>query len=224
VATTLNQMMIGDTITGTATRAAIPGHQIAGKTGTIQDNKSATFVGSTPKYTVSVMVFNPKSQQDVGGYGGNKPATIYHDAMLPILSKEPAVAFPPADPLVVSGNRPTVPSCSSVSSCQDTLTQAGFRPVVSQVSSSRSEGSFLGTSPRSGTQASVGQVVTIQVSNGSGYRTPSPTTRPRNTPAPDSSTPSTPEAPAEDSPPAEQQPGVPDFTLPDWNGDGDPGA
>ncbi|WP_138759531.1 penicillin-binding protein [Modestobacter altitudinis] len=225
VATTLNQMMIGDTVTGTATRAAIPGHQIAGKTGTIQDNKSATFVGSTPKYTVSVMVFNPKSQQDVGGYGGNKPATIYHDAMLPILSKEPSVPFPPADPLVVSGNRPTVPSCSSVSSCQDTLTQAGFRPVVSQVTSSRSTGSFLGTSPRAGAQASVGQVVTIQVSNGSGYRTPSPTTRPqqRTTPAPDSSTP-TPEAPAEDSQPAEQQPGAPEFTLPDWNGDGDPGA
>lgn len=69
VATTMNQMMIGDTAApyGTATRAAVPGHQVAGKTGTIQDNKSATFVGSTPRYTASVMVYNPKAQVDVGG-------------------------------------------------------------------------------------------------------------------------------------------------------------
>jgi membrane peptidoglycan carboxypeptidase len=203
VATTLNQMMIGDTVTGTATRAAIPGHEIAGKTGTIQDNKSATFVGSTPKYTVSVMVFNPKSQQDVGGYGGNKPATIYHDAMLPVLSKEAAVPFPPADPVVAAGNRPVVPSCSSVPNCQDVLAQAGFQPVVSQVNSSRSSGTFLGTSPRAGTQASPGQVVTIQVSNGTGYRAPAPAPnpRPRYTPAPAPS-----QAPPETSQPTDQQP------------------
>jgi membrane peptidoglycan carboxypeptidase len=105
VANTLNQIMIGDTATslGTATRAAIPGHEIAGKTGTIQDNKSATFVGQTPRYTASVMVFNPKVQQDVGGYGGDKPAAIFHDAMLPVLSHEPAVPFPPADPVLAGG-------------------------------------------------------------------------------------------------------------------------
>jgi membrane peptidoglycan carboxypeptidase len=105
VADTMNQIMIGDTgsTLGTATRAAIPGHEIAGKTGTIQDNKSATFVGSTPQYTVSVMVFNPKVQEDVGGFGGNKPAAIFHDAMLPILSQQAPVDFPPADPALTGG-------------------------------------------------------------------------------------------------------------------------
>jgi membrane peptidoglycan carboxypeptidase len=41
----------------------------------------------------------------VGGFGGNKPATIWHDAMAPILEGQPAVPFPPADPAVVAGTR-----------------------------------------------------------------------------------------------------------------------
>jgi membrane peptidoglycan carboxypeptidase len=98
VATTLNQILIGDTASpiGTGTRAAIPGHQIAGKTGTSQDRFSVAFVGYTPQYAASVMVLNPKHNQDVGAYGGRGAAPIWHDAMLPILSAQPAVPFPPA--------------------------------------------------------------------------------------------------------------------------------
>ncbi|MCW2536253.1 MAG: ponA [Modestobacter sp.] len=205
VATTLNQIMIGDTASpiGTATRAAIPGHQIAGKTGTIQENKSATFVGSTPDYTASVMVFNPKSQRDVGGYGGNKPATIWNDAMTPILTKEPARDFPPADPATVAGNRPTVPGCGSVDSCQGALKQAGFTTRTAEITSGQPAGTFLGTSPRAGSQANAGQQVTIQVSNGSGYVAPAPQPAPAPEPAP--------------GPPAVPAP------PPDTNGDGQPG-
>jgi membrane peptidoglycan carboxypeptidase len=98
VATTLNQILIGDTSSpfGTGTRAGIPGHDIAGKTGTSQDRFSVAFVGYTPKYAASVMLLNPKHNQDVGGYGGRLAAPIWHDAMLPILSAEPNVPFPPA--------------------------------------------------------------------------------------------------------------------------------
>ena len=39
---------------------------------------------------------NPRQNQDVGSFGGGRGAQIWHDAMLPILSKEPAVPFPPA--------------------------------------------------------------------------------------------------------------------------------
>jgi membrane peptidoglycan carboxypeptidase len=98
VATTLNQILIGDTALpiGTGTRAAIPGHQIAGKTGTSQDRFSVAFVGYTPQYAASVMLLNPKQNEDLGGYGGRLAAPIWHDAMLPILSAQPAAPFPPA--------------------------------------------------------------------------------------------------------------------------------
>jgi membrane peptidoglycan carboxypeptidase len=98
VATTLNQILIGDVASsiGTGTRAAIPGHTIAGKTGTSQDRFSVAFIGYTPQVTASVMVLNPKHNQDVGAYGGRGAAPIWHDAMLPILSGQPDVPFPPA--------------------------------------------------------------------------------------------------------------------------------
>ncbi|MGY1590496.1 transglycosylase domain-containing protein [Geodermatophilus sp. SYSU D00708] len=97
VATTLNQILVGDTALpfGTGTRAAIPGHQVAGKTGTSQDRFSVAFVGYTPKYAASVMVLNPKQNQDVGGFGGGRGAQVWHDAMLPILTAGPAAPFPP---------------------------------------------------------------------------------------------------------------------------------
>jgi membrane peptidoglycan carboxypeptidase len=98
VATTLNQILIGDTALpiGTGTQAAIPGHQIAGKTGTSQDRFSVAFVGYTPQYAASVMVLNPKQNQDLGGYGGGLAAPVWRAAMEPILSAQPPVPFPPA--------------------------------------------------------------------------------------------------------------------------------
>ena len=98
VETTLNQILVCDTALpiGTGTRAAIRGHQVAGKTGTSQDRFSVAFVGYTPQYAASVMLLNPKQNQDLGGYGGRLAAPIWRDAMAPILSAQPAVPFPPA--------------------------------------------------------------------------------------------------------------------------------
>jgi membrane peptidoglycan carboxypeptidase len=111
IANTLSQILVGDVSTpaGTGTRAAIPGHAIAGKTGTSQNRDSVAFVGFTPQYAASVMVFNPKAKDDVGGFGGNMPATIWHDAMVPILAGQPAVPFPPADQRLLNGGRPAPP-------------------------------------------------------------------------------------------------------------------
>jgi membrane peptidoglycan carboxypeptidase len=98
VATTLNQILVGDTELpyGTGTRARIPGHQVAAKTGTSQNRFSIAIVGYTPRYAASVMVLNPKRNEDVGSFGGGRGGQIWHDAMLPVLSAEPAVPFPPA--------------------------------------------------------------------------------------------------------------------------------
>jgi membrane peptidoglycan carboxypeptidase len=114
LANTLSQMMRKDVEPTyplqTAERAYIEGHQISGKTGTVNNNDSVTFVGSTPEYTGTVMVFRPLGTDSVGGFGGNKPATIWHDAMLPILSAQPTKEFPPADPKYLG---PAAPPASS---------------------------------------------------------------------------------------------------------------
>jgi membrane peptidoglycan carboxypeptidase len=98
VATTLDQILLGDVDLpiGTGTRAAVPGHSIAGKTGTSQDRFSIAFIGFTPRYSGSVMVLNPKQNQDVGSFGGGFAAQAWHNAMAPIISAEPEVAFPPS--------------------------------------------------------------------------------------------------------------------------------
>ena len=196
VATTLNQMLRKDVEPGfpgqTGSRAYVPGHQIAGKTGTSQENFSIAFVGYTPQYTASVMVLNPKRNQNVGGFGGGKGATIWHDAMAPILTGQPAVPFPPADPTVQNGNTRIVPACTSVSRCEAALAAAGFQSDVQQVDSDQPQGTLLGTSPSAGGRAVLDQVVTILVSNGSAYVAPAPA------PAP---------PPEEPPPPPDENPG-----------------
>jgi len=102
VATTLAQIMRKDvepTYPGqTGVAAYVPGHEIAGKTGTAQDNFSVAFAGFTPRYSASVMIYNPKRHQDVGGAGSGRAAQIWHDAMAPILTGQPPALFPPAEP------------------------------------------------------------------------------------------------------------------------------
>src|SRR3954454_18081836 len=182
VATTLNQILRKDVEPGnsgqTAERAYVPGHQIAGKTGTSQNNWSASFVGYTPNMVASVMVLNPKQNQNVGGFGGNKPATIWHDAMEPILNQGPTPDFPAADPTVENGNTRLVPDCSSVSSCRSALKSAGFKYTTAKVDSDQESNAFVGLNPPAGSRATTEQTITIQVSNGSGSAPP------ENEPAP----------------------------------------
>jgi membrane peptidoglycan carboxypeptidase len=176
VADTLTQMLRKDVEPGhggqTGWRAYVPGHQIAGKTGTTQENVSVAFVGYTPEIAASVMVLNPKSNEDVGGFGGGKGATIWHDAMAPILDARGSSEFPPADPDVERGDTVALPWCTSVDACRSALSAAGFEVRVTDVDSEQPRGSLVGTSPSRGGRAVTGQVITIQVSNGSGYVAP----------------------------------------------------
>src|SRR3954471_16090407 len=137
VADTLTQMLRKDVEPGyggqTAWRAFVPGHQIAGKTGTTQENVSVAFVGYTPEIAASVMVLNPKRPEDVGGFGGGKGATIWHDAMAPILEARGSGTFPPADPEVEQGDTRAVPWCSTVPACRSALVEAGFQVATARV-------------------------------------------------------------------------------------------
>jgi membrane peptidoglycan carboxypeptidase len=193
VANTLNQMLRKDVEPGnpgqTAPAAYVRGHQIAGKTGTAQGNVSVAFVGYTPEITASAMVFNPKRNQNVGGFGGGKGAAIWRDAMAPILEARGSGEFPPADPKVVVGNTKPVPGCSSVAQCRTVLANAGFEYTTSRVDSDKKEDEFVGTSPPRGGRAVPGQLVTILVSNGSDYVEPAPETPAPEVPAPETDPP-----------------------------------
>ncbi len=204
VASTLNNILIGDVSSpeGTGTRAAVPGIEIAGKTGTSQMNYSVAFVGYTPQYVASVMVLNPKENQDVGGYGGNKPATIWHDAMAPILSAQPNVPFAPPDPQVLNGRSVPVPPCTSQAECEQALAAAGLQAQVARVSSDAAPGTFLGTSPAVGQQAFVREPVSILISGG--RPEPEPQPQPQTQPQPQPET-----QPQQVPPPAQPAPVVP---------------
>lgn len=65
------------------------------------------------------MVFNPKTNQDVGSQGGGKGARIWHDAMFPILSNSPMVPFPPADPVLAGSTVPANPPSAAATPAPD---------------------------------------------------------------------------------------------------------
>jgi membrane peptidoglycan carboxypeptidase len=129
VANTLSNMLLNVVQDGTGQKAAIPGHDVMGKTGTINNDFSATFVGGTPDYTVSVMYFNPKAQEDVGGHGGGIPAQIFHDAMAPILANQPNTPFAPADPAVAAGTQGPGAAEPTTTATSDSQGNGGAAPT-----------------------------------------------------------------------------------------------
>jgi membrane peptidoglycan carboxypeptidase len=95
----LQQVVLG----GTGTRAKIPGRQVAGKTGTAQDETDAWFVGFTPQLSTAVWMgaLDGKVPMfNVGGvkvFGGTYPARIWQAYMAQALNGQPVINFPKAD-------------------------------------------------------------------------------------------------------------------------------
>lgn len=82
---------------GTGTRAALPGREVAGKTGTSQDFKDAWFMGYVPQLTTGVWVGNDDNAQMKGVTGGNVPAMIWKAFMEKALEGLPAESIPGSD-------------------------------------------------------------------------------------------------------------------------------
>ncbi|MFJ6012178.1 transglycosylase domain-containing protein [Streptomyces sp. NPDC092952] len=99
---------------GTGTPAQLPGRQVAGKTGTTDDNKSAWFVGYTPQLSTAISMYRldddeknkDRKFEKMYGTGGEKtihgasfPAQIWHDYMAGALEGNPVLAFPQPEPI-----------------------------------------------------------------------------------------------------------------------------
>lgn len=130
---------------GTANAAGISGRPTAGKTGTVDSNHDAWFVGYIPQASTAVWVGHSEGQtsmnyQNIGGryygqvYGGAIAAPIWRSYMEPAVSDWKVKNFPKAPEKMVYGERKQVPSVlgQSISDAESTLKSAGFAVSVGE--------------------------------------------------------------------------------------------
>jgi len=90
----MNAMMEETLLTGTAKKAALPGWQAAGKTGTSQDFRDAWFVGYTSALVTGVWLGNDDSSSTRHASGGNLPVDVWSRFMRAALKGQPVAALP----------------------------------------------------------------------------------------------------------------------------------
>ncbi|MFN9834373.1 MAG: transglycosylase domain-containing protein [Phenylobacterium sp.] len=88
----MNQMLRQVLVSGTGTRARVPGYDLAGKTGTTSDYRDAWFVGYTGGFVAAVWVGRDDNTPMRRVTGGGAPAAVWQAFMsraLPRLRAEP---------------------------------------------------------------------------------------------------------------------------------------
>jgi penicillin-binding protein 1A len=91
-------------VRGTGTAAAVPKWNVAGKTGSTDNNTDGWFVGVTPKLATAVWMGDPSAKvpmYNVGifpkVFGGTYPAMIFSDFMTKFLTGQTPIDFAPPD-------------------------------------------------------------------------------------------------------------------------------
>ena len=108
----LNRMLRTVLRSGTGARAAIPGRDLAGKTGTTSDYRDAWFAGYSGGLTTVVWLGRDDAQPMRGVTGGSAPADAWRSFMvaaLPAVGAGPIPAGPPARPRPPTADMPPNP-------------------------------------------------------------------------------------------------------------------
>ncbi|HEX3216676.1 MAG TPA: PBP1A family penicillin-binding protein [Aestuariivirgaceae bacterium] len=90
----MNTMLREVVTNGTGRRAALPDHDVAGKTGTSQDYRDAWYIGYSAQYLTGVWVGNDDNSPTKKVTGGSIPAAIWVDIMAPLHANLPSVPLP----------------------------------------------------------------------------------------------------------------------------------
>jgi len=97
VALTMVEMMRAVTAGGgTASGANASGHQLAGKTGTVNDHTDVWFIGYTPTFVTGVWMGNPTKKINLGNSmtGGHGALPYFNAFMIPFMKDKPRDTFP----------------------------------------------------------------------------------------------------------------------------------
>jgi len=97
----LNRMLRTVIVSGTGTKAALKGYDVAGKTGTTSDYRDAWFAGFTGQATTVVWVGRDDSRPMVRVTGGSVPAEIWKGVMGIAVRRIPVSPIPYGPPSVV---------------------------------------------------------------------------------------------------------------------------
>ncbi len=177
----MNAVLQRAVTSGTGKSAALPGREVAGKTGTATEYRDAWFVGYTPQLVTSVWVGYAAGQIEmkpprtpIRVTGGSYPAKIWRATMSAALAGTPSVDFVDPPKSLVAPPQPTgVPVPDVVGLAADdadaTLTAAGF--VVKRTSvqtATFTRGNVVTQSPGAGASAATGSTITIAIADPDG--------------------------------------------------------
>jgi membrane peptidoglycan carboxypeptidase len=198
------------------------GRPAAGKTGTLDDQAAAWFVGFTPQMCTAVVLGDPAASTQAMGtvqgvfpvYGGTLPATIWQKTMIGALAGRPVLPLPPPSSTVAIGDSLALPDVSKLSpqDARTALESLGFAVQCCQAltySDTVARGAVAAQSPGPGL-VPAGTTVNLVISNGKAPAKPSPSPQPSPNPsAPPASPPPAPplaSQPPPASPPATSPP------------------